>query len=503
MTTTPPHGRALAATDLHGVELFSGLETDQYEWLASAGVAADLADGEVLFRDGERADWFCVLISGGLVITTVVDGREEVLTRHVAGEGHGARENGDKPSAAHGFTGEMPLLIGGDYVATATAVGRSLVARYDRDAFLEMMVRCPRVTRTLIPVLAWRIHSSEVQAGQRGRLNALGTLAAGIAHELNNPAAAMARSSADLAAALPQLEERAQAWGAAASEAERAAVAAAREEILGRPPASGPRDALDAAEVEDEVSDWLDGHGLARAWRLASAVVDRGLDADWLDALARGMRSETVVPALEYLDVSLAAANLAGEAGEAGARVSALVGAVKEYTNLDRAPEQEVDLVQGLESTLAILRRKLSGVAVSRDYQPDVPVVLGYPGELNQVWTNLIDNAVDAMEGGGSPPELGVVVRLEGTCAVVEIADNGPGVPSDVLPRVFEPFFTTKDVGKGTGLGLHLSHRIVAQRHNGSIQVRSAPGDTRFIVRIPADGPGPGRVCRLPDTPGR
>ncbi len=477
--SAPVVGGALRADDLRHVALFAGLDDPQYEWLASAATHQTLGDGEVLFRDGDAARAFYVLLGGELVITKVVDGREEVLTRHSTG-GDEARAHEGKPGAAHGFTGELPLLTGDPYVATATVVGGAKVACYGKDAFSEMLVRCPQVGAVMLPVLAWRIRSSEAQARQRETILALGTLAAGLAHELNNPAAAVARAASELTGALAGLVESAQGWGMVANNSEGTALEDLRrrigEEGIRRP------DALATAAAEEEMSAWLDANGVAEGWRLAAALADRGLDVAVLQGLRASMRPAALRPALAYLDAMVTAEDLTTDIAEAGVRISALVASAKDYTNLDRAAEQDVDLTRGLEATLAMLAPRLSGVTVHRDYHSDLPTVRGYPTELNQVWTNLVDNAVDAMGGSG---ELWVRTGREGSCVLVEVADDGPGVPGEVLPRIFEPFFTTKDIGKGTGLGLHLSQRIVAQRHRGSLSVRSSPGDTLFTVRLP------------------
>ncbi|WP_017588879.1 ATP-binding protein [Nocardiopsis ganjiahuensis] len=483
-----PRSPCVTEEQLRGVELFTGLSSEQYAWLLDAGTALALADGEILFHDAEPARWFCVLVSGRLVISKVVDGREEVLTRHSAPRDPADPDRG-KPSAAHGFTGEMPLLVEGAYVATATADGPTLLLRYDREAFMEMLVRCPEVARVLVPVLAWRIHASETQAAQRSRLDALGTLAAGLAHELNNPAAAVSRATTELGAALPDLESRARLWGAVATGSEAERLAAARAEVLSLDRSRAHRDPLAVAEAEDDLADWLAEHGLPDAVGLAEILAERGLDPGWPARLTSGMSADVRTAALSYLESSLGAAGMVAEAGEAGARVSGIIATVRDYTNLDRAPEQEVDLERGLESTLGIMRGRLSGVSVERDYAPDLPRVRGYPTELNQVWTNLVDNAVDAMADaartGGRAPRLRVSTAAEGTCVIVRIADNGGGVPEEALPRLFDPFFTTKDVGRGTGLGLHLSHRIVTRRHNGTLTVETSPEGSVFAVRLP------------------
>ncbi|MCX5197924.1 ATP-binding protein [Streptomyces sp. NBC_00249] len=482
MTDAGPHAGTLRSA-LHGLELFAALTDDQLDWLVSVSRPRVLADGEVLFRDGEEATGFHVLLSGGLVVTKVVDGREEVLTRHSTEEESAASEEHDgKPSAAHRFTGELPLLTEGSYVATAAASGPSTtVVAYSREVFFEMLTRCHGVAAVLLPVLAWRIKSSEVQARKRATVEALGTLAAGLAHELNNPAAAVARAAQELVPALERLTGTAYAWGAAASGAERAVLDTLTGELdkLAPPETTDP---LAMADAEEEIADWAEEAGARQSGLLGSGASDLGLELGWLLDRLEGVGPAALPAALDHLAALLEARSLAAELRAAGPRISQLVAATRDYANLDRAPEQRFSVTDGLENTLVVLRSKLSGITVVRAYDPGLPELTGYPGELNQVWTNLVDNAAEAMEGSGV---LTLRARPEGVCMVVEITDTGRGIPEDVLPRIFEPFYTTKDVGKGTGLGLHLSYRIVTQRHQGSITARSRPGETRMVVRLP------------------
>ncbi|MGW4642350.1 sensor histidine kinase [Sphaerisporangium sp. NPDC004334] len=477
----------LLPDELRAHPLFDGLTGEQYRWLADSGRSRELGDGEVLFAEGAPARFFVVLLDGELLISKVVDDRDEVLARHSTRDG--AEE---RAMLAHTFTGELCVLAGDAYLATATSVGHSRVALYDRDTFLQMLVRAPRVSEMVVPVLALRAQDMIVSGGRRSTLASLGTLAAGIAHELNNPASAVIRAIGELDDAVEELEAAAETWGQTAEQAERAALAAARRDWLARPRGSGPGDALGVSLLEEELQDWLEDHGLGDGSALAPLLAERGLDTGWLDDLGARVFDARLPAALRYLSESLRIRSCVMDVREAGTRVSAIVRNTKEYTNLDRAPETDVDVREGLESTLAMLRPKLAGITVVRDYAPPLPRVPGYPTELNQVWTNLVDNAAGAMGGRG---ELRVSVRGEGGCVLVEVADTGPGIDAAVLPRVFEPFFTTKDIGAGTGLGLHLSHRIVTKRHRGSITVRSRPGDTRFQVRLPGPPASPGAAA--------
>ncbi|PRX97106.1 ATP-binding protein [Allonocardiopsis opalescens] len=482
---------------LRSVELFARLSDDNLRWLVEVGRPVHLDDGEVLFEDGERARYFYVLLRGQLVITKMRDGREELYGRHTAdpprpgGDGPAdRRQDGPgpaapadppdgKPRAAHQFTGELPLLVDGDYLAKATASGRTELIAYDKPTFLELLGRCPTICAVLLPVLAWRIRDYEARAGHTTMLEGLGTLAAGLAHELNNPAAAIVRAAASLRDAVQDLSDQAARWGRLASPAERRVIDGFVRHLSAEPPAA--RDALEAAELTDEVVDWLDAQGFESADDIGAVLADSGASPDTLARIAESVRPDALEAALACAAQVLNARSLVDEITGAGRRIDALVRATRGYTDLDRAPEHDVDLHDALEATLTVLAPRLSGVRVQRRFG-ELPALPARPSELNQVWVHLITNAADAM---GADGVLTITTSREGDCALVEIRDNGRGIPPELLPSLFQPFFTTKDIGKGTGLGLHLCRDIVSQRHGGSIEVSSVPGDTRFTVRLP------------------
>jgi signal transduction histidine kinase len=322
----------------------------------------------------------------------------------------------------------------------------------------------------------------------RERLAALGTMAAGLAHELNNPAAAARRAASDMAEAIEVVSSSLARFVESGVEREEAAgLVALQQQALARAAGATALDALDAADAEDELLERLETLGVPEAWRLAEPLAAAGVDQNWLDRVA-ALAGPATDAALRWVAATLAAGRLAAELQEATERMSALVSAVKSYAYLDRGGLVEVDLHEGLETTLVVLGHKLkhAGIGLARDYDRDLPRLTVRGSELNQVWTNLLDNAIDALGEGGT---ISVSTRRDGGCAEVTIADDGPGIPAAVVERIFDPFFTTKDVGEGTGLGLATARSIVADHHGGSLSVESAPGRTRFLVRLPFEQP--------------
>jgi signal transduction histidine kinase len=345
-----------------------------------------------------------------------------------------------------------------------------------------------RTDRSRLRELEKAYLNQEMMLRQSEKMATLGTLTAGIAHELNNPAAATRRAAEQLREVSLRLEAagqrlRAVSMTAAQQEALRALAARARE----RAGAPADLDALGRSDREAEVEQWLEARGLDDAWELAPALVGQGLEPAGLDRLAADFQGEALSAALAWAASLFPVYTLLDEIGEGSSRISAIVGALKTYSYLGQAPVQAVDLREGLDNTLVILRGKLkAGISVHREYASDLPKVQGYGSELNQVWTNLIDNAADAMGGKG---RITIRTRRQDGWAVVEIEDDGPGIPEEIQPRIFDPFFTTKAPGAGTGLGLSTSYAIVTRKHGGQFRVESRPGRTLFTVRLPIQGP--------------
>jgi signal transduction histidine kinase len=331
----------------------------------------------------------------------------------------------------------------------------------------------------LIKGLVQTVRAIEQAARQREALVALGTLAAGLAHEINNPASAATRAADALRETTTQLTDALLGLAEAGLTAEQyVALDAYRGELRATHLADDP---LALADREDELTDWLVGHDVTEDWLVAPALAAAGADVAWCEKVAGLLDGPCLGPALHWVSSSLSMTALLAEVKESTQRVSALVGAARSYSQLDRASIQQTDVVEGLQSTLMVLANRLKGVTVVRDLD-DLPQIEAYAGELNQVWTNLVNNAIDAMDGAGT---LRVSCRSTERGIVVEIADSGPGIPPDVLPHVFEPFFTTKDVGHGTGLGLDISRRIVVERHGGDIAIEREDGQTVFRVTLP------------------
>jgi signal transduction histidine kinase len=345
----------------------------------------------------------------------------------------------------------------------------------------------PELTQRLVGLMSDRIRETTRLEQQRDRLASLGKLSAGLAHELNNPASAAKRAASQLRDILKKIKNASLELGrrdltpAQKSEIERLEALFTQQDVV-RP------DALTLSDLEDQIDSLLRSHGQNDLWLLAAGLARRNIKPAVVESLFATLDGDTARAALVRIAASEEIESLLHEIESSTSRISDLVGAIKEYTHMDQAPVQNVDVVKSLETTLTIMNHKLKqGVAVQRDYQRDPLLVNSFGSELNQVWTNLIDNAIDAMHGKG---ELRIRTYRDDGCAVVEISDNGSGIPDDVQPHIFEPFFTTKGVGEGTGLGLDTVQRIV-KKHRGNIEVNSSPGDTRFQVWLPLAGASP------------
>jgi signal transduction histidine kinase len=339
----------------------------------------------------------------------------------------------------------------------------------------------------LLEGLFFGVKNTQATVGQRERLLALGSLSAGLTHELNNPAAAAVRATASLRERVAKMRRKLAiiAEGPFTREALASLIEVQERtaERVAKAPALGP---LEAADREDMLTDWLEDHGIEHGWQLAPTFVQAGLDVAWLDRVVALVDDGMLDGAVRWLNYTIETELLMNEIEDATTRISALVNAAKQYSQMDRAPHQVLDVHELLDSTLIMMSRKIGDVQVVKDYDRTLPAIPVYGAELNQVWTNLIDNALQAMDGSGT---LTISTSKVDDRLQVEIADTGAGIPPDVIDRIFEPFFTTKPVGEGTGLGLDISWRIVVKKHRGDLTVESRPGDTRFRVRLPLRDP--------------
>ncbi len=453
--------------DLRPLGLFDGVTDDQLAELVEAGTEVRIEPGVVLFHEGEHADFWWVLLDGAIDLLRHVGREDTVVGRmDVAGRWAG---------------GFRAWNENGIYLATGRGVGDGRVLRVAADRLRDLSDAWFPFGGHLIRGLYGTARSIESTVRQREALVTLGTLAAGLAHEINNPAAAATRAVDALEGScqtlLSSLGRLAQ---GEISAMQFAALDELRREIQPRP---AVRDPLDAADYEDALSGWLTRHGVERDWIIAPTLAAAGVDVAWCERAATVLTGATLEPGLEWVASTYSVATLLAEVKESTRRVSDLVAAVRSYSQMDRGSVQTIDVTDGLESTLVMLSHKLpEGVDVVRSYAADVPRIEAYAGELNQVWTNLIDNAVDAMGEAGT---LHVATRAEGRDVVVEIEDTGPGMAPQVAARAFEAFYTTKEVGQGTGLGLDIAQRIIVERHSGTITIDSRPGRTVLQVRIP------------------
>jgi signal transduction histidine kinase len=361
------------------------------------------------------------------------------------------------------------------------------VLRIESDKFRRIAASETELMQTVLSAMAERTQDVEAQTRQREKMSALGKMAAGLAHELNNPAAAARRSAGQLREAVAHLQREAVRCDCRLSGEQRETATELTRKLAERSSDRVELDPLTRSDREDEISNWLERHGVANGWELASPLAGAGVTTAELEELADSLHGQTLRAAIGWIQVGIQVAELAADVEASAARISDLVRVMKEYSYMDQTAFHELDVRGGLDSTLRMFAHRMKGgVKLVKEYSPDAPKICGYGNELNQVWTNLIDNALDAMEGRGT---LRVRTQAENDGVLVEVIDSGPGIPEDIQNRIFEPFFTTKDVGRGTGLGLDISYRIVTNPHGGTIRVASNPGETRFQVWLPKHPP--------------
>ena len=463
--------------EVRALDLFDGLGDDALATMLEASEESPFHTGELLWREGQPATTWWILLEGRIDLFRHTRTEQSVV---------GAL---DVPGRWAG--GMVAWDENGVYLATGRGTEPGRVLRVPARALRGLLEGVP-VVGHLIEGLFHTARSIEASARSREALVTLGTLSAGLAHELNNPAAAATRAVSALETSLRDVTTALRdlaAHGITADDYAR--LDALRREAA---PPSAVADPLAVAEREDALSVWLADHGVARDWVLAPALAAASFDPAWCERVLSVVGPEVLQPAVEWAAASVTVVGLLGEVQESTRRISTLVAAVKSYSQMDRGWRQRTDVVEGIESTLTMLGHKLrqGDVTVERDYATDLPAVDAYAGELNQVWTNLVDNALDAMAGRGT---LRLSARPLDGGVVVEVGDTGPGITPEVAERAFEAFFTTKDVGQGTGLGLDIARRIVVERHGGTIAIDSEPGRTVLRVVLPAasvpDAPAP------------
>jgi signal transduction histidine kinase len=453
---------------LEKVSLFSNLPEADLDQICGMVEEVRLSAGEELFAEGSQGERAYIIKEGQLEVIKISSGREVLLDV----QGVGA------------VIGEMALLEKVPRMAAVRARTDCVLLAIHHNQLDHLLDTSASAVRAMLQTVLTRWRNTEAMLRQSERMAQLGTLSAGVAHELNNPAAAVRRGASQLRDAIQQTE-------AAYLQLDQCDLSGTEWEILrelgqqARMQAASPPelDALARSDREAELETWLEGQGVSDAWEYTSTLVNLSYGAAELTALTEHFASDRLPAVIRWLDATYRVSSLLKEVDEGAGRISEIVKALKTYSYLDQGPVQAVDLHEGLDNTLVILRSKLQpSISVRREYALGLPKIQAYGSELNQVWTNILDNAADALEGEG---QITIRTRQDGKWVVVEIEDDGPGIPPDIQPRLFDPFFTTKPPGKGTGLGLDISYKIVVHKHRGDIRVTSQPGQTCFQVKLP------------------
>ncbi|MET7619135.1 ATP-binding protein [Streptomyces sp. NPDC005408] len=467
----------LSAADLQTLFLFEALDDKQLAWLAERGRVEVRPGGTPVYSQGEPATCFFVLLRGTVAVARRIHGDDIEFGR--------TDQVGVYSGATQAYLGDRVDQV---YPNTLKAIT-------DVELFVLPAEEFAHAIRTWFPMalhllegLFFGTRASNTIIGERERLEALGSLTAGLTHELNNPAAAAVRATDTLRDRVTKMRHKLALIADGRVDGTRLHHLVEMQDDAVKRAYNAPKlSAIEASDAEDEVADWLEDHDIDRSWDIAPVLVAGGIDPPWLSQATDSLGDENRQAAVGWLTYTIDTELLMGEIEDAVNRISGLVDAARQYSQLDRAAQQPVDVHELLDATLVMLQAKIpSAVRVVKEYDRSLPAVPAYGAELNQVWTNLIDNALGAMNGSGT---LTIATWREGDHLYVEVRDTGPGIPDDIRPRIFEPFFTTKPVGEGTGLGLDISYRIVVNKHHGDIRVTSQPGDTRFQVCLPITPP--------------
>ncbi|MEU3188887.1 ATP-binding protein [Streptomyces sp. NPDC006923] len=476
----------LSPEQLRTLFLFESLDESQLAWLAERGRVERRAGGSDVYSEGDPATCFFVLLSGAVTLSRGLHGDDIEVTR--------TDQRGVYAGATQAYLGDRVDQV---YPNTLRAVSDAEFFVLPADEFAVAIRTWFPMALHLLEGLFFGTRAANTLINERERLLALGSLSAGLTHELNNPAAAAVRATEALRDRVAGMRHKLALIADGRLDGTKLhSLVELQDAAVKQAAAATPLPALAAADAEDELGDWLDEQGVTNAWDLAPALVAGGIGLPWLATVAEAVGDEHLDSAVRWLAYTVDTELLMGEIDDAVTRVSDLVGAAKQYSQLDRAPQQTVDVHALLDATLTMLRAKIPAtVRIVKEYDLTLPRIPAYGAELNQVWTNLIDNAVAAMSGKGT---LTLRTWRDGERLLVEVADTGTGIPPEVRPRIFEPFFSTKAVGEGTGLGLDISYRIVVNKHHGDIRVDSRPGDTRFQVCLPItpepDAPDPAQA---------
>ncbi|GAA2541541.1 ATP-binding protein [Winogradskya consettensis] len=469
----------LTTADLKTLFLFEKLTDEQLTWIAEHGCTMHAPAGSLVLREGDPADQFFILLTGTIALTRRI-GQDDVQTTRT-------EQRGVYMGATQAYIRDEGVER--KYMASMRALDDADFFMMSAADFGQMMRDWFPMAIHLLEGLALGMRSTQAAISERQRLTALGALSAGLMHELNNPAAAASRATSALRQRVAGMRHKLGMLAAGKVPPERlVALVELQEEVIERAAKAPVLTAMQTADREDELGDWMDDHKVTGGWDIAPVFAQGGIDVDCLEEIAAKVETAGLLDqAIHWIGYALETEQLMSDVEDATSRVSNLVNAAKQYSQMDRAAHQWIDVHSGLDSTLVMLGHKIGqGVKVVKDYDRTLPQIPSHPAELNQVWTNIIDNAVQAMTGAGT---LTVKTYRKDDYVVVSIGDTGPGIPEALRKRVFEPFFTTKPVGEGTGLGLDISYRIVTNGHGGDIIVESQPGDTRFLVKLPITEP--------------
>jgi signal transduction histidine kinase len=455
---------------LQGIESLKEVPAEQLQWMIDNSYIVSRSEGEFLFRMGDP-------LAGTSI---VVEGRIRLLIP----QGNGMQELNDlEPGSISGY---LPFSRAKTITVHAKVVKDTTVMILPKEKFREMVAGCFELTAALVHIMTTRVRDFTSMQQQNEKMMALGKLSAGLAHELNNPAAAIVRGSTSLLQHLKLEPERFKdVMAIRMEEAEVDRVATKLFEILARP-AKPKLSLMDRTEQEDEIRDWLEDHEVLNAGEVAENFLDYGFTFDDLRVFKEHIPVTYLSPVFNWINSNLVTERMVQDIQESSQRISVLVQSVKNFTHMDQGKGKELtDIHTGIKNTLTMLQYKLKkgNIELIEEYDPQLPKIMAMVGELNQVWTNVIDNALDAMEGAGKG-RLIIRTEKDKEYAKVCIIDNGPGIPEEIRSRIFDPFFTTKEIGKGSGLGLDVVSRITAQ-HHGSVKVNSVPGRTEFIICFP------------------